>query len=898
MTWSRRTWQYPSLIAFAVALAACTGEAGPKGDTGPQGAKGDPGATGETGATGAPGTDGKDAVTTGGLTGKVTDAVSGAGIADATVKAGDLEATTDAAGQYTFADIPIGAYQMTVAANGYNDGTATAAVASGATSTVNFNLSAVVVDNQPPTVALTEQHAVGYGTMVTVNANAEDPEAGTLTYAWTQLGGPAVTLTPSADGSSVSFTTAALTDVVTVGDRFGMVGISVQGRGVYTLGVTVTDEKGAQATGTVTVTSGDAFPAIRNVPKGMPVYANSGHGGTNAWTCKTPANAACAAAVFSGGTTQTPKLTPDAEGTYTLAEGANTMAVTSASWRGSMDGLCQTCHKVGGFAPDNFTPWSNTAHSHFFENAMNGAFGPNFFPSMLEHGTVGYDPAVSNGGFDDVAMSEGWTPPATLASGGWDAMKAAHPLTAGMANVQCENCHGPQKAGNAFSAAHTDSYTTSKYESARVTYSASVCAQCHDQAPYANEFAEWSNGAHSNLALARLEGTFEMRGTTAGHCGRCHSAQGFVQFLPQLNAGNPGQLTVADATAAKKMGLVDALIQTPTCEACHDPHDATNPKQLRVYNDTAMLPAGFQAKGMGAGALCITCHNTRNGTEPTTGTFANCNPNGNTYLHEDGDSCGDTVNGPATGFSAPHSYAAQGDVFNGRNAYFAGAAGTPHLSKHASIEGTCAGCHMEYNPKGPHTFTIEAADKAEVCANCHGATSGEGLQAQVEDLLANLSNKMGNNLSATLNGVVNGGASYYLRAWDPVTDCYSTFCAAGTAPSNVTVSQLASKITFEENHGQIGLILTLPSNVSWQPVNGAGNCGAQISSNVLHVQLGSVRNTLSNTCNSAGALIVPATSPVVKAGWNYFLFEGDSSKGIHNPSFTVDTLWKTIQAVP
>ena len=42
--------------------------------------------------------------------------------------------------------------------------------------------------------------------------------------------------------------------------------------------------------------------------------------------------------------------------------------------------------------------------------------------------------------------------------------------------------------------------------------------------------------------------------------------------------------------------------------------------------NTPLLPAGFQANGVGRGALCITCHNSRNGGSGTT-----------VGLHEDGD---------------------------------------------------------------------------------------------------------------------------------------------------------------------------------------------------------------------------------------------------------------------
>ncbi len=45
-----------------------------------------------------------------------------------------------------------------------------------------------------------------------------------------------------------------------------------------------------------------------------------------------------------------------------------------------------------------------------------------------------------NGGFDDVAKEYGWTFPAVLTNSNWAAMPAA---LQNVANIQCENCHGP-----------------------------------------------------------------------------------------------------------------------------------------------------------------------------------------------------------------------------------------------------------------------------------------------------------------------------------------------------------------------------------------------------------------------------------------------------------------------
>jgi hypothetical protein len=238
-------------------------------------------------------------------------------------------------------------------------------------------------------------------------------------------------------------------------------------------------------------------------------------------------------------------------------------------------------------------------------------------------------------------------------------------------------------------------------------------------------------------------------------------------------------------------------------------------------------------------------------------------------------------------------------VLMGRNAYFAGPAGSPNLSPHANVEGACTGCHMTNNPDGQHVFTIDPLKKAEVCANCHGNTSGEALQGEVEMMLETLGTKMGNHVGDLIAGApVNG--DYYVRAWDETSDCYSAAsCTSPTtlAPTNVHISgNAATSVAFTEIHGQGGVIITLTTPITWTKV-GTG-CSGDVTSNKIYAQLGSIRTAL-ETCGGAKAPnVVPTTDVVIKAAWNYFLFEADSGKGIHNPSFAVDTLWNTINAVP
>ncbi len=818
------------------------------------------GCKGKTGEAGTP------ALDKGIITGTVNDS-EGSPIEGATATTYPVaaEATTDADGRFTIAYVPIGVYQVFASATGYNSAASEfIGVAAGQTVTVNFALSLIQPTNQAPTASIVSQYQVGFGTLVNLSVTTDDPEGDPLTYSWVLDSGPGPT-TIIENGVDASFTTISLNDLITLEDRFGIVGIAPDSQGNYEIEVFVSDGASTVEV-SATVSPANVSAGIRNVPVGVALYLNSGHPNTNTWTCTDPDSNPCSSSVFSGEDTQTPRFLPDTEGSYILSEGTNSSTISASIWEGiiGQEDLCMTCHD-DGFASDQFTSWADTGHANIFSDGIDGIASSHYGSGCIECHTVGYSPAAVNGGFDDIAVSAGWLFPAKLQPGNWTAMQSNYPQVAQLGNIQCENCHGPQGYLPSYTDAHTDS-STSAFESARITFSVSMCAQCHDQPTHHMNVSDWQSSGHADLELAREEATWESRRSSTAHCGRCHAGQGFVKWLPQAEAGNPDNITPFSQAIAIETGLVDALVQPQTCQTCHDSHDETNPHQVRVYDDTPILPAGFSASGMGAGALCIMCHNTRNGWV-----------GGEARLHEDDDL-------DPSEYRGPHQ-AAQADVFIGRNAYFMGTAGTPHLSAHANVEDTCAGCHMELNPDGVHVFKIDPAKKAEVCAECHGSTSGEGLKAQVEGLEAQLKTQIESAIEGYLNAEIDDEGEYVLRAWDPETDCYSI---ESDTSLNVSITVTADRVETSHIHGRMGAIIYFGTNVTvtWEAYD---DCvGSTGPTTVIYAQLGSIQDT-------EGGEIIPSDGDIVKAMWNLELIEGDSSFGVHNPSFVVEVLWNSIQ---
>ncbi len=423
-------------------------------------------------------------------------------------------------------------------------------------------------------------------------------------------------------------------------------------------------------------------------------------------------------------------LRPDVAGQYTVSatiatasEGTTnlTLKITAGTYMGFY--TCALCHSGGQIADDKVTPWLQTTHAPFFAQAIDGQSSVTAMP-VPARATVGYDTntnTASDGGFNWVAMQLGWTLPTVLTNGNWTSMQTNYPSLVNLANIQCENCHGP---GSQHATLLGDT-TSSNWPSVAVSYSSGDCAQCHDNPPNDTKFAEWEVSAHAVT-------TTDPAGNAS--CVVCHTGKGFIARIE----GAP---------------ITDTSYDPIGCQTCHDPHgetlqatNAPNPDLLRTMASVT-LADGTVVTNAGEGTLCMQCHHARQ--------------NAAVYA----------ANTPGSAYFGPHE-GPQADMLEGVNGFTYGQ--TIPSSAHANVvSNTCVTCHMQsvdpaspaYGHAGSHTFKVMCdpggdgviLNMVAACQQCHGseftATSGwnvpvqdydgdgviEGVQDEVQNLLNKLS---------------------------------------------------------------------------------------------------------------------------------------------------------------
>jgi len=454
------------------------------------------------------------------------------------------------------------------------------------------------------------------------------------------------------------------------------------------------------------------FTGIRNVPILLPVIAQAKEQASYNWTLTIPTGSS---AVIQDANTRFPEFVPDVAGTYVLsitdlATGKpQTFSIHAGTWKGiitgqdadgkpTVDTQCTSCHVKNTPHFDLFTPWKSSGHAEIFSQNVNT---PNnhYSTACLGCHSVGFNsPAVKNNGIDDQPDFQALLESGLIehaAPGNYTKIVNQFPKSTRFANIQCENCHGPQ-----------DSLAHKNGDESRMSLSSDVCGSCHGEPARHGRFQQWQVSSHANYETAKSEGT------NAG-CAGCHSAQGFVQWGEKAFASN----------AVLNVTWTTDEVHPQTCATCHDPHDVgttsggpTTNAKVRISGSTPKTMGGYTVTNVGTAALCITCHN------------------GRRDLRDDAHF---TV---ADATRAPHE-GPQGDIVMGYNMYFT-TVGVKGF--HGQIQDACVTCHMEKTPPPAdlsyqlggtnHTFT---ADKG-ICTKCHNSITAEEVQTKVEGKVAAL----------------------------------------------------------------------------------------------------------------------------------------------------------------
>lgn len=830
-------------------------------------------------AIGCKGSTGSAGLSTGNITGSVVDTLTNKPIIGALITTSPVQfsTTTDANGSFTIADVPIGIYQVTASMAGYiSQTTGYISVVAGKALNIPFKLSSVplpstmVVANAGP-----NQWDVGYGAIVTIDGSASTSASGKpLTYTWTQVPNYAGQMIPA----QVSFLNGTNNPVlkvqlpslqqffssldvpVQVPDRFGMLGISAWlGGGNYAnsndfaFQLTVSDGTNTSTT-TVYISPASITSGLTNVPVGITQYLNGGTNGgqqtTWNWQVISAPTGSNVTSLINP-TSQTPSFTPDLQGQYVFLESVSGQEITinAGTYVGWQQ--CAQCHSgnISG-APNTANGWLATKHATIFTRMIDGNYqdDDNYTLHCVGCHTLGDTPeqTAHNNGWWDAYVTSGWIFPFVANNysyatnyNNWNNMPQS---LKNMSNVQCENCHGPGSV-------HTGTFS----------YDQSVCFQCHDDTDDEDTANEWRTSAHARS----LEAGGGLVTRNLG-CVKCHVSQEIV--------------------ASNFEGQPPTIVTNPypiNCVACHDPHDATNPNDLRIYGSNAVAGGSFTLTNIGAGAICTKCHT--DGISNPNIAIQNAYSYVGTPFAASYATSATTVHEPTAEVFA----AGQGFTLVGAGAYAATIQSSPHATaQFVQAGGTdlCATCHM-YNPSyftittGNHSFAMSDGinDDTEACAQCHTV----GLPSNTY-----------NNIVTGFDTWVDPWYSAQVPNWDgsPLNQCpQGQICTTGTEGIQDRVmgllSVLACAITTSANQICVAKTTDISgASFTWTITipSGRGKANVQLSS---INQNGTVGFTFTNTFSIQE----------LDAVYNYNLVANEGSFGIHNTALDVQLLQKAFK---
>jgi hypothetical protein len=814
------------------------------------------------------------------LSGTVTNAWTGDPIIGATVQIGSETLVTDGAGVYS-GDFVAGLYTVNFSATNFNGTTEDIILFPD----VPLDLDAQLEPVAPVIVSIQVSGDSDPGGTATATAVVEILDGSTLSgFTWMQLAGPTAVLS----GDLTDMVSVDLPDsgvfkdelIVRLSEppiteeqlppnvplpegefpaglqnRFQVVGINpfaLEEAGLITLEVDVSTTSGNYLADADVHTHLGWKPTsgLRNVPINVPIILHGKDQASYDWSMSKPG---ASFASLTDPVSQNPEFVPDAAGVYEVTVtdletmSPVTIEIFAGNWKGVITGIdddgrpvsdatCVACHQLLG--ADKFTPWAQTGHAEIFTNNLNSS--PYWGPQCFGCHTVGYDLDNDNDGVDESMDYVDFIDSGLIGSpnpNNWADVVSLYPSTAQLANIQCENCHGPQYG---LAGVNTLAHGPINPEGApRVSLSSDVCAQCHGEPLRHARFQQWQLSGHANYEVAIDEGE-------SGNCSRCHTANGFLAWLPILTGDEPG-----DPLDNITVTWTPDEVHPQTCVTCHDPHNIgtttgidTN-AIIRISGDTPPLIAGYTAYAVGRGAMCMTCHNSRRGLRNDS-TFDNF------YLTSEA-------------ARAPHG-SAQTDVLMGENAYLVT---TGIRGAHSFLTDSCVACHMEETPPpadlaynlGGTNHTFYASDS--ICTNCHSGLDGPTIQAGVESTLHILQDSVEEGLLALIDEQTSLGN---------VIDLNGEFQILSVA--NV------QEIVFGESRGRQSMTITFADSSTAGPYRMTD----------VDVLDGVTEDVLGQFYDFADPLLI-------KAGWNWGLIHNDGSLGVHNPTYAYTVMQAGIMAI-
>ena len=256
-------------------------------------------------------------------------------------------------------------------------------------------------------------------------------------------------------------------------DRWMVMGIvpaDLREAGRVSMKVTVTTSSGTYTDGVDIVADLGSFvdvnPGLQNVVIGRPLFLQGKDRHAYAWSLIGPSGSR---AVLKDATTANPYFITDIPGTYIIKEGNDTrLTIYAGLWVGAVfakenepkekwGGLkgCY-CHFSGGVS-SKFTAWRDSGHAEIFTRCVNTVF--RYDEQCTRCHSVGFAGKIADGGitstpdYPDFQMDTAiWDlakkPPLIIPKpANFKYITDKYPDVARLANVQCENCHGPNNSG-------------------------------------------------------------------------------------------------------------------------------------------------------------------------------------------------------------------------------------------------------------------------------------------------------------------------------------------------------------------------------------------------------------------------------------------------------------------